>query len=128
MAGAFHEDAGYAFSAESEISPQDTCAEDAASTNYVNISVDDNNGAVAAAAGPMPLQLPLQSSSSSAAQPLPLPPTTVLPSTHDVLTNYANLALPPQKASQQVRCFLVLAYKASIYDVNVMLWRFIISF
>ena len=102
MAGAFDEEAGYAYSAESEVYPLDNFGEDAASTNYVNISVDDNSGAFAAAASHTPLQLPLHSS-SSAAQPPPLPPTTMLPPTpHDVLTNYANLALPPQKTSQQV--------------------------
>ncbi|GFS09249.1 fibroblast growth factor receptor substrate 3 [Elysia marginata] len=109
VAGAFHEDAGYAYSAESEICPPDTYVEDAASTNYVNISVDDNSAAYAAAAGPMPQQLPTQPSSSAAQPPPPPPPTNGngWPATHGALTNYANLALPPQKTSKQVNYILI---------------------
>lgn len=106
MTGAPNEDAGYAFSAESEICPSESYGEEVTSTNYVNISVDDNKATFVAASAPVPAQLP-QQTLTSAAQPPPLPLSKAWTPTHDVPTNYANLALPPQKIQQQVNYILI---------------------
>ncbi|GFO43537.1 fibroblast growth factor receptor substrate 2-like [Plakobranchus ocellatus] len=80
--------------------------EDVVSANYVNLTVEENDAAAGGAAAPtatggLPsvLQAPNATSVNCAH---PLPPPSVLPSTQDMVTNYANLALQPPKASKAV--------------------------